>query len=163
MANSVHDYLREWEIFTNTDSYKEENDDKNFAQLRNQRLDDNAVQYTALLKVYVENTKKNLHSKYLFKIWYFIISLVVIAVSIWFSFYTMNNVLISNLATQNKLLQLIPSLTTFIVPLYIIPRTITKYLFNNKNEEDMIDILKTIIQHDEHTLTRIDSDVDETL
>lgn len=53
-----------------------------------------------------------------------------------------------------KIINVIPSLITFFTLLFVIPNLIAKYLFNTKDEEHMIEVVKHIISHDDSSVNK---------
>ena len=116
---------------------------------------DHSKKYTDILGVFIKNSKNTSRQKLMFKCVFFyfslaslgLITLLFIVLSIILMIKNTNEVNISVLSTLG---------TTFVslLSMYlIIPKIIAKYLFNRKEDENMITIIKSIQRYDE----RVDS------
>lgn len=128
-----------------------ENED-DFKKTKQNSWAKHSEQYTNLLEIYVDNSKKNLESKQSQKWWFFGASISILAIAIISSVCIIRNILTGDAQTSSKIIETIPALLTFLTPLYVFPRLIADNLFNHKDEEDMIEILKQIIEHDNHAV-----------
>lgn len=115
---------------------------------------ENSKQYHELLATYVSNTRANLVSKRCQKWIFFWTSVLILLGVTGAMIYIIYRISISEPDTKTILLQVIPALTAFLSPLLILPKTIVTYLFSNKDEEHMIQIVEQIIQHDENSLEK---------
>lgn len=130
------------------------NDETDFKKIKQNSWKEHSKQYTELLTNYVENSKATLKSKQCQKKWFFIVSMVVLSIAMIISIVGIYIVSTGSNDTIDKLISVIPSLLTFFTPLFVIPNLIAKYLFNTKDEEHMIEVVKHIISHDDNSVTK---------
>ena len=109
-------------------------------------------QYTELLKAYVEDFKRNSLDKKknkqeLFKIAIRILFLITIS-TILLMFVTLLCLSLGVVDVLGTSLELIAALTTLLGTFMIIPKMITKYLFNKKEEENLANIISKIQDYD---------------
>ncbi len=134
------------------------NDDKNlveeFSVMVEENWNNNAKQYHKLLTDYVYHNELRLRAKREQKLKFFWASMSILFISIVFSLMMMCRVLQGNGAITEKMVEVIPAMTTFLTPLFVIPKIIAEYLFNTKDEEHMIETVKQIIEHDNNSIQK---------
>ncbi len=128
------------------------NDEDDFKKIKQRSWKEHAEQYTELLTNYVENSKKTLRAKRMQKVCFFWVSVVILLITVIASVLIIYRVSTGDSETIDKILNIIPPLLTFLTPLFVIPNLIAKYLFDTKEEEHMIEIVKQIINHDDHSM-----------
>lgn len=109
-------------------------------------------EYTRLLTCYINNSSINLKNKQMYKKVFFWISCGIITITSIISVIAMIIVLIGSGALNEKIVQLIPVLVTFLAPLLTLPRIIADYLFHTGDEDAMVQILGKIVEHDNNSL-----------
>lgn len=93
-------------------------------------------------------------SKHIQKTRFFIISRAILSFAVICSIVIIYEVSTGSDKSIDKIVNLIPSLLTFFTPLFVIPNLIAKYLFNTKDEEHMIEVVKHIISHDDNAVNK---------
>lgn len=109
-------------------------------------------QYTTLLKVYVNNfhkvaIDKRAHKRILFYVSIFLLIIITLA-TIALMFLSLYYLVTDQADTLEVIPQLIASLSSFLGTFIVIPKIITKYLFNKKEEENLANIIEKIQQYD---------------
>lgn len=118
-----------------------------------------SLYYTELMDLYVSSAKRNLISKFIFKLVFFIISVSCLIFVIFLFFCSMNYAFIclnsfdnlNDISFESILgifTILLPALSSLIVAFLKIPEIIAQYLFNIEEESYMSSIIKNIQDYD---------------
>lgn len=145
------------EFFTSalaTNNLHDVGNEEDFKKIKQNSWKVHSEQYTELLTSYVKNSKKTFMSKHIQKTWFFIISMAILSFAVICSIVIIYEVSTGSDKSIDKIVNLIPSLLTFFTPLFVIPNLIAKYLFNTKDEEHMIEVVKHIISHDDNSVNK---------
>ena len=109
-------------------------------------------QYTALLSAYVENFKNNSESKMKNKQCVFIISMILFVsipmCSLLIIAVTLVCLAYGCITVLESLPELLAALTSLLGTFMVIPKIITKYLFNKDEEKHLADIINKIQDYD---------------
>ena len=112
--------------------------------------DDHEQAYTKILDAYADNIHRTLKTKRLFKAMVFWLAFALLALvfillvfllvwSIWKKPFT---------GVKEWCTVIIPALVSFLTVFFVIPKIITKYLFNSEEEKYMSEIIKNIQSYD---------------
>lgn len=119
------------------------------------KSDINAMQshntsFDELLKAYVKNTKRNLLMKLILKVIFFICCMLILIVLFAFLIYS-SMYCLKNEVSQNSLITvMVANVISFLTSFIVLPHTIANYLFNNKEDENMTQIIKNIQDYDKN-------------
>lgn len=116
-------------------------------------LSDRNDQYGNILSQYVDHIAKSLKSKRYMKVWFFVISLVIMLAFVLFLIIFCSVIFVSfkddaSFSIKYYLLSIIPVITSFLAVFIIIPKIITKYLFDSKEDYAIRDVISDIQKYD---------------
>lgn len=104
-------------------------------------------QYDKLLRVYVEKTEKTFKFRILYAKWFLWVSLIILWVILILLCLTVYFSMKSEMAIE-KISVLIPVSISFLTVYIVIPKIITNYLFNEKEEEYTANVIGNIQEFD---------------
>lgn len=108
------------------------------------------ISFDELLKTYVKNTKSNLLMKLILKWVFFICCMLILIVLFGFLIYS-SKYCLKNEVSQNSLITvMVANVISFLTSFIVLPHTIANYLFNNKEDENMTQIIKNIQDYDKN-------------
>lgn len=115
--------------------------------------------YTHLLSMYTNTTRINLYVKIIFKIIFFVTTICIWIYMIHLFKLSFDSGLDMIIAHETDLdhiksiidllAALVPSLVSLITSFIVIPKVIAKYLFNIKEENSMVEIIKSLQSYDD--------------
>lgn len=123
----------------------------NFRSEHGKIMNEHATEYTKLLKTYIRNSKKSAKQKKLFKNVFFWVSVIMLTLSfVLFAIISLMLILRGwECMNTASLTGLISSLIGLLSLYIVIPEIIAKYLFNQKEDEDMTKIVESVQSYDE--------------
>ena len=114
--------------------------------------------YTEILTSYAWTVRVNLFLKIGFKIIFFVITVGLMALIgwtlrdvvllCWEYLQNEDNSVLDKKLIYNLLIAVVPSFVSLIVAILVIPKIIAKYLFNPKEDKDMVSIVEGLEAHD---------------
>lgn len=128
---------------TNTINVLNNDDDLRRSDISSMR--DHNEQFNRLLETYVDNLEENLYNKQIYKKRFFYSCLIILfGIALLLAIVSISSLIIKEASIAVLIANIVSFLTAFIV----LPNTIANYLFNNKEEENMTQIIKSIQEHD---------------
>ena len=104
--------------------------------------------YTELLKSYVNNANANLKNKIIYKKIFFYICCCIMLIVMFVILILTIKMLDSEVDRRNLIISIVSNLISFLVTFIVLPKTIAEHLFNNEDEKNMVDIVKSIQDYD---------------
>lgn len=123
----------------------------NFRSEHGRIMNEHATEYTELLRAYIANSKSSAKQKKWFKTTFFLVSIAMLVCS----FLLFGLISIKLMEKEWKsidvtaLAGLISSLVGLLSLYIVIPEIIARYLFNQKEDEDMTKIVESVQNYDE--------------
>ncbi len=142
------EYIR---VIASNNSTRVKND-ADLANIDRGSMKKHSGEYDKLLSAYTSHIEKTLNSKRNMKLWFYVISIIVMFLStvilIICVIYTISSIHNSSLGFLDYIPSCVTALSSFLTVYIVIPKIIAKYLFNSHEENVMKDIVTSIQEYD---------------
>lgn len=108
----------------------------------------NNKSFSNLLNTYVKNANRNLITKLVFKIIFFLVCVgILLGISILLiriTWFCLNN----KVSTETLIVTMLNTIVSFLSAFIVLPRVIAEYLYNSDEEKNMTELIKNIQERD---------------
>ncbi len=140
------------------DSYIDISEDEGFEEKIRIEINDRETHYTRLLEYFIDHYQIKQIMKHCFKVVFFIcmmacfVVIIVLSISI--------SIKVTNMNVEDFGLfvpTLLSAIAGFVTAIVAIPLVVTRYLFDNKEDERLVDLIKNMQAHDIENLNHLDN------
>ncbi|MGN1153686.1 MAG: hypothetical protein ACI4S3_06625 [Candidatus Gastranaerophilaceae bacterium] len=123
--------------------------DDNFNKNLENNIKSNNEKYNEILNTYSKNLAITLKNKRIHKnIMFGVVTVLIVAIPIFFIIACYCIIINGNNNISEIIIKILPEFISFLTIFIVLPKIISKYLFNTKEERYMVEIIKNMQNHD---------------